>query len=81
LKKGNSEVGLKMSSRALKMIRIAVTGGQVGAETAVSSEGQLATTSKQQHMELCEELPIKEPETVVSSEDQQATTPQQQVKN
>jgi len=48
LKKGNSEVGLKMSSRALKMIRIAVKGGQVGAETAVSSEGQLATTSLQQ---------------------------------
>lgn len=33
MKKGNSEVGLKISSRALKMIRIAVTGGQVGAET------------------------------------------------
>ncbi|KAL5246080.1 hypothetical protein ACI65C_013488 [Semiaphis heraclei] len=67
-----------MSSRALKMIRIAVKGGQVGAETAVSSEGQLATTSKQQHMELCEEPPIKEPETVVSSIDQQATTSKQQ---
>jgi len=67
-----------MSSRALKMLRIAATGGQVGAQTAVSGEGQLPTTPKQQHMELCEEPPIKEPETVVSSEDQQAKTSQQQ---
>lgn len=49
--RGNSKIfklGLKMSSQTLKMIRIAVVRGQVGAETAVSSEGQLAKTSKQQ---------------------------------
>lgn len=67
-----------MSSRALKMIQIVLVGGQVSAETTVSSEGQLATTSKQQHMQLCEEPPTKEPEIVVSCENQQTKTSQQQ---